>query len=140
MDMTCELCKAAGGTLLWQDPRCRIVEVETPDYPGFCRVIWNNHVREMTDLDSTDRAHFMGIVFAVEQVLREVLRPEKINLASLGNQVAHLHWHVIPRFRDDPHFPQPVWGERQRAANSSPDAPVWTSMLRGAIKNINKNS
>ena len=40
--------------------------------------------------------------------------PAKINLATLGNMVAHVHWHVIPRFADDPHFPQPVWGARQR--------------------------
>lgn len=138
--MTCELCETTGGILLWQDPRCRIVEVDTTDYPGFCRVIWNDHVREMTDLDSADRTYFMQIIFAVEQALREVLRPEKINLASLGNQVAHLHWHVIPRFRDDPHFPQPVWGERQRAANSNPERPAWSAALRATIKNINKNN
>jgi diadenosine tetraphosphate (Ap4A) HIT family hydrolase len=43
-----------------------------------------------------------------------VLQPDKINLASLGNVVPHLHWHVIPRFADDPHFPNPVWGQRLR--------------------------
>jgi diadenosine tetraphosphate (Ap4A) HIT family hydrolase len=55
-------------------------------------------------------------VFAVEQVLRELLQPEKINLASLGNQVPHLHWHVIPRFGDDAHFPDPIWAARKREA------------------------
>jgi diadenosine tetraphosphate (Ap4A) HIT family hydrolase len=52
----------------------------------------------------------MDRVFQVERFLRDTLAPEKINLASLGNIVPHLHWHVIPRFTDDPHFPQPVWG------------------------------
>jgi diadenosine tetraphosphate (Ap4A) HIT family hydrolase len=56
----------------------------------------------------------MSTVYAVEDALRAILLPHKINLASLGNQVPHLHWHVIPRFEDDPHFPQPVWGARQR--------------------------
>lgn len=111
----CELCAAPGGTVLWQDARCRVVHVEEPDYPGFCRVIWKAHVREMSDLSATDRAHCMQVVFAVERVLRATLQPHKINLASLGNQVAHVHWHVIPRFTDDPHFPQPVWGTHQRA-------------------------
>jgi diadenosine tetraphosphate (Ap4A) HIT family hydrolase len=66
----------------------------------------------------------MAIVFAVEQVLRELLQPEKINLASLGNQVPHLHWHVIPRFSDDAHFPDPIWAPRKREARPraiSPD-------------------
>lgn len=56
----------------------------------------------------------MRVVFAVETVLRERLKPRKINLASLGNMTPHLHWHVVPRFETDPHFPQPVWGQQQR--------------------------
>ncbi len=112
--MKCELCATPGGKVLWQDPRCRVVHVEEQGYPGFCRVIWNAHIREMSDLGADDRAHCMHVVFAVERVLRAAMRPDKINLASLGNAVAHLHWHVIPRFTDDPHFPQPVWGVRQR--------------------------
>jgi diadenosine tetraphosphate (Ap4A) HIT family hydrolase len=56
----------------------------------------------------------MAAVLAVEDALRDVLQPAKINLASFGNVVPHLHWHVIPRFADDPHFPEPLWGARQR--------------------------
>ena len=112
--MTCELCARTGGELLWQGERCRVVHVEEAGYPGFCRVIWQAHVREMTDLSEDDRLHMMSVVFAVESVLREQLAPEKINLASLGNLVAHVHWHVIPRYRDDPHFPQPIWAAAVR--------------------------
>jgi len=112
--MSCELCKEVGGELLWQDERCRVVGIDEPGYPGFCRVIWNSHVREMTDLADTDRMHLMRVVFTVETAVREVMRPEKINLASLGNMVPHVHWHVIPRFPDDPHFPQAVWAAPQR--------------------------
>jgi diadenosine tetraphosphate (Ap4A) HIT family hydrolase len=48
-----------------------------------------------------------------------VLDPLKINLASFGNMTPHLHWHVIPRWADDAHFPQPVWGPRQRAVDDA---------------------
>jgi len=58
----------------------------------------------------------MRAVFATEQALREALAPDKVNLASLGNVVPHLHWHVIPRFRDDRHFPAPIWAAPARAA------------------------
>ncbi len=108
--MTCEFCDQTGGELLWRDNRCRVVLVDDPDYTGFCRVIWQNHIREMTDLSNDDRVHFMSVVFTVESALRKILRPEKINLASLGNMTPHLHWHVIPRFADDKHFPNPIWG------------------------------
>ena len=45
------------------------------------------------------------------------LQPDKINLASFGNMVPHLHWHVIPRFKDDMHFPNPIWGQVERSIN-----------------------
>lgn len=112
---TCELCQYPGGEVLWQGPKLRIVRISNPDYPGFCRVIWNAHVREMTDLTYPDRQLLMSTVLAVEAAVREVYRPHKINLASLGNKVSHLHWHIIPRWEDDRHFPEPIWGETQRS-------------------------
>ena len=111
---SCELCDQAGGTVLWRDDRCRVVLVAERDYPGYCRVIWNAHVREMTDLNEEDRRHCMHVVFAVERALRDQLNPDKMNLASFGNMAPHVHWHVIARTRDDAHFPQSIWGARER--------------------------
>ena len=111
---SCDLCDSAGGETLWQDELCRVVLVEDRDYPGFCRVILNRHVSEMTDLDAATRERLMRVVFATEQALRQLMQPTKINLASLGNVVAHLHWHVIARFADDQHFPGSVWSEARR--------------------------
>lgn len=112
----CPLCRPLNEKVLWRDDRRRIVLVDDPLYPGYCRVVWNTHVREMTELAPEDRVLLMNAVFAVEQVLRAQLRPDKINLASLGNQAPHLHWHVIPRFRDDAHFPDPIWAPARRAS------------------------
>lgn len=112
----CELCDAAGGETLWHDDFCRVVLVADPDYPGFCRVILNRHVREMTDLETGPRERLMRVVFATEAAVRRAMQPDKINLASFGNMVPHLHWHVIPRYADDRHFPNSVWGEPMRAS------------------------
>lgn len=111
----CELCEHAGGALVLANEWLRVVLVDDPDFPGFARVIWNDHVREMTDLDARAQCRLLETAFAVERAQREVLKPAKINLASLGNVTPHLHWHVIPRFADDSHFPQPIWGPRQRS-------------------------
>ena len=40
-------------------------------------------------------------------------------MASLGNVVQHLHWHVIPRFEDDAHFPAPVWAQAVRQTDEA---------------------
>ncbi len=93
-----------------------MVRADEPDYPGFCRVILARHAGEMTELDERERSRLMAVVFAVEEAVRATMRPDKVNLASLGNVVAHLHWHVVPRFRDDRHFPGAVWSAPRRAA------------------------
>jgi len=112
---SCELCASSGGEIMWRDMLCRVVLVNDPEHPGFCRVIWDKHAREMTDLAEIERQHMLRVVFAVEKVLRDLLIPDKINLASLGNVTPHVHWHVIPRYQDDPHFPNPVWGQKLRS-------------------------
>ncbi len=114
MTTACPLCRPAPEHVLWQDDACRVILADEPGFPGFCRVIWSAHVEEMTDLPPVARQRVMEAVFAVEAALREVLRPDKVNLASLGNMVPHVHWHVIPRWRDDPTFPGAVWAPRVR--------------------------
>ena len=118
MTAACELCEGSGGEELYRDHQLRVVLVDDAQYPGFCRVIWQTHVKEMTDLAPTERSAMMQMVMKVETALREAMNPDKINLASLGNMTPHLHWHVIPRFANDAHFPSPVWANAQRASDA----------------------
>ncbi|MCL1886747.1 MAG: HIT family protein [Betaproteobacteria bacterium] len=128
MKSTCALCQPRQDEqIVIQSEKWRVIFVDTIDYPGFCRVIWMDHVAEMTDLPERDRQEMMNVVLSVEQAVRDVMRPDKVNLASLGNMVPHLHWHVIPRFSDDAHFPESIWGEKQR----EPD--VWVLEKRRAL-------
>ena len=112
----CALCKdelkPEEGQLIWRGDDARIILVNDPDLPGFCRVIWNHHVAEMTDLSYGEREHLMTLVFAVEEAVRHVMHPDKVNIAALGNMVPHIHWHVIPRFKDDAFYPGSAWSKR----------------------------
>ncbi|QNA87677.1 HIT family protein [Massilia sp. Dwa41.01b] len=114
----CELCSLSMPTV-WEDDKLAVIIVDDANYPGFCRVIWRDHVREMSDLAKDDRLRLMDAVHAVELAVREVMAPTKVNVASLGNVVPHLHWHVIPRYPDDAHFPAPVWATASRATDDS---------------------
>jgi diadenosine tetraphosphate (Ap4A) HIT family hydrolase len=64
--VNCVLCSEEGGTLIWRGDDCRVVLVDDPDLPGFCRVIWNRHVAEMSQLSYGERDLLMHLVFAVE--------------------------------------------------------------------------
>ena len=119
MNAPCPLCSPAGEDVVHREERLRVILVDDPEYPGTAREVWNAHVAEMSDLPPPDRQHLMRAVMIVETVQRHVLAPHKINLASLGNLVPHLHWHLIPRYADDAHFPEPVWGTRRRRSEPS---------------------
>ena len=110
----CPLCIDDGGICLVRTKQYRIVAPREPEFLGLIRVIWNEHVVEMTDLEISPRNDFMRAVYFVEDSVRQMMHPDKINLASLGNAVPHLHWHIIPRWLDDSYFPLPIWGQRQR--------------------------
>lgn len=114
--MTCELCELKAPTV-YRDDKLSVIIVDDAAYPGFCRVIWNDHVKEMSDLSHDDRRRINEAVYQVELALVGVMKPFKVNLASLGNMVPHLHWHVIPRFEDDAQFPNPVWAPAVRTTD-----------------------
>jgi len=120
----CPLCDGLGGALVWQGRNARVIRAQEEGFPAFYRVVWTAHVAEFTDLSAAERAECMELVAAVERVLRDRLSPDKVNLAALGNMVAHLHWHVIARWRWDSHFPGSVWAAVQRPRDPAREAEV----------------
>jgi diadenosine tetraphosphate (Ap4A) HIT family hydrolase len=110
----CPLCETPGGRVVVQAPRWRLVHAQEPGFPAFYRIVWEQHVREFSQLVPADRQSCMDVVVAIEEALLRHLQPAKVNVASLGNVVAHLHWHVIARFDWDSHFPGAVWAAAQR--------------------------
>ena len=114
----CELCELSAPTVVDND-KFAVILVDDANYPGFARVIWKDHVREVSDLADADRLLLNDAVWQLELAVREVMQPLKVNVASLGNVVPHLHWHVIPRYADDAHFPAPVWAQAQRTTDEA---------------------
>jgi diadenosine tetraphosphate (Ap4A) HIT family hydrolase len=115
----CELCELAAALKVVANDKFSVILANEANYPGFARVVWNEHVREMSDLPDADRLLLNEAVFKLEQAVREVMQPLKVNVASLGNVVPHLHWHVIPRYADDAHFPAPVWAQAVRETEAA---------------------
>jgi diadenosine tetraphosphate (Ap4A) HIT family hydrolase len=106
----CILCNEDGGQIIYKNKLLRVILAGDTLYPGFVRLILNPHYKEMSDLSSEDAASVFTTVLTIEKLVRQIFNPDKINLASLGNVVPHLHWHIIPRFYNDAHYPNPIWG------------------------------
>ena len=136
MIQTCPLCQpAATADVIFANAALRVVWAHEAGYPCFVRVIWQAHAVEMTDLSAAQRTSVMDAVFAVEAAMRAVLQPQKINLASFGNRTPHLHWHVIPRWPDDAHWPEPNWAAPQRAGTAHGEAlkPALAHAIQAAL-------
>ena len=132
----CPICSAQNEEILWQNDQLRVIAVHNEaNAPAFCRVIWQAHVAEMTDLAADEREEIMNAVYRVEAAMRQVFRPAKINLASLGNVVPHLHWHVIARFDNDANFPAPVWAPAQRKATMTV-ADDWPQQVKKLLEAV----
>ncbi len=134
MSTACELCSSPGGPVLWQNDLCRVVRVDDPDYPGFLRVILGRHAREMSDLTAGERERLMAVVFEVEAAVREAMQPDKMNIASLGNMTPHVHWHVLPRYADDRHYPAPIWAAPRRDSRAVPEREARAARLAEALR------
>lgn len=112
--MDCVLCHPQKENVVWKNKDLRVIQVDDPLFPGYFRVIWNKHIAEMSDLTDNERQLLEKVLLTVEKVVREQMQPDKINWAQFGNMVPHLHWHIIARYRDDSHFPESIWGLKQR--------------------------
>ena len=112
--MDCVLCHPQKENVVWKNKELRVIQVDDPLFPGYFRVIWNKHIAEMSDLTDDERQLLEKVLLTVEKVVREQMQPDKINWAQFGNMVPHLHWHIIAQYRDDSHFPESIWGLKQR--------------------------
>jgi diadenosine tetraphosphate (Ap4A) HIT family hydrolase len=109
-------CKACDGRWPPQDHRIADLGLtvaylfEDQFFPGWTVLVLKRHARELYELTREERGQVIEEVTAVAQVLAEEFHPVKINYGLLGNQLPHIHWHVIPRLADDPAPLEAVWG------------------------------
>lgn len=118
MTATCPLCHVNPSDIVWEDDQFFVLDVKSVDFPGYVRVIAKRHVKEMSDLTDEESAHLWQLLRRVERAMIDELQIEKVNLAEFGNEVPHLHWHLIPRWKDDPYFPGSAWSPRKREVSA----------------------
>lgn len=104
--------QADAGTLpnlVHQTPRVIVIAGDHQFFPGYCVVIARKHIREMHDMPESDALELFDDVLTVGRTIAGGFKSFKMNYASLGNVHEHLHWHVIPRQRDETDFKDHPW-------------------------------
>ena len=91
------------------------VEVEESEIP-WLKVFAQADRREFSDCSVDEKSAILTAIDVIEKEMLSYYQPTKINIASFGNYVPQVHWHVMARFSEDSYFPEPMWGTKQRDA------------------------
>ena len=110
--MDCPLCLAKDENVIYINELFRVILVD--EIPGFTRIVLNKHIAEFSDLSLDESLELSKAVYKIEKAMIKHIKPDKVNIASLGNYVPHLHIHIIPRYKNDAWFPDSIWSDRYR--------------------------
>ena len=89
------------------------VEVESSEIP-WVKVFTKRKIKEFSECTLDEKTEIFRIIDITEKLMLKYFKADKINIASFGNMLPHVHWHVMARFENDCYFPEPMWGARQR--------------------------
>lgn len=114
-------------------PLSRVLVIKDANYPWLLLVPRRADVIEITDLDEVEQAQLMTEINRVARALKEVTKPDKMNIAALGNVVPQLHVHIIARRTSDAAWPRPVWGVVPPLAHDPQEVEAFIAALHRKI-------
>ena len=92
------------------------IEIENSEIP-WLKIFTIENIKEFSECNNETKQEIFKYLDIIEKEMLDYFKPDKINIASFGNYVPHVHFHVIARFKEDSYFPEPMWGKKQRDAN-----------------------
>lgn len=130
---TCKACQGqwpAAAAFIGDCGQSRAYLFDDQFFPGWTVLVLKRHVTELFGLSPAERQRLMEEVSAVSQILATAYDAKKMNYELLGNQLPHMHWHLIPRRPDDPAPLEPVWRVPHHEVRLTPDEQLATQRLR----------
>jgi diadenosine tetraphosphate (Ap4A) HIT family hydrolase len=132
--------------VVWRFPRSVALLGSWQFYHGYCILVARRHARELSALEDADRRAYLDEMCLLARAIETDFRPLKLNYELLGNQVPHLHWHLFPRYEDDPGRLRPVWlaldaaerdvEVRRRLETGPEDRPTTAARLRRSLQKL----
>ena len=89
------------------------IEVELSEIP-WLKIFTQEPYKEFSEASLEEKQEIWRVLDVIEKEMLSFFKPKKINIASFGNYMPHVHWHIMARFEEDSFFPEPMWGEAQR--------------------------
>ena len=91
------------------------IEIEQSEIP-WLKIFTNESIKEFSECNNETKQEIWKYLDLIEKEMLNHFKPDKINIASFGNYVPHVHFHIMARFKEDSFFPEPMWGKKQREA------------------------
>ncbi|WP_415405847.1 HIT family protein [Sulfurovum sp. CS9] len=107
------------------------IEVEESEIP-WLKIFTQDSYKEMSEVPAEIKFEIYDLLDIIEKEMIAYYNPKKINIASFGNYIPHVHWHIMARFEEDAYFPEPMWGTKQREGDL--DLPSFESFCDKVIK------
>jgi len=92
------------------------IEIEPSEIP-WLKIFTQIPYKEMSKVPKEIRIEIYDLLDIIEKEMIAYYNPKKINIASFGNYMPHVHWHIMARFEEDSYYPEPMWGTKQREAD-----------------------
>ncbi|MGM0518332.1 MAG: HIT family protein [Campylobacterota bacterium] len=89
------------------------IQIEKSEIP-WLKIFTNEKIKELSNCNLKTKKEIFRCLDIIEKEMLNYFNPEKINIASFGNYVPHVHFHIMARFKEDSYFPEPMWGKKQR--------------------------
>ena len=102
-------------SVIYENENIRI-EVESSEIP-WLKIFTQHPYKEMSEVPGLVKFEIYDLLDTIEKEMLSYYNPKKINIASFGNYMPHVHWHIMARFEEDSFFPEPMWGTKQRESN-----------------------
>ncbi len=110
------------------------IEIEPFEIP-WLKIFTQKQIKEFSQCDNETKLEILRALDIIEKEMLEYFKPDKINIASFGNYVPHVHFHIQARFKDDSFFPEPTWGKKQR--DSKLDLQPFDTFLNNLVLKLN---
>jgi diadenosine tetraphosphate (Ap4A) HIT family hydrolase len=92
------------------------IEVEKSEIP-WLKVFTQEPYKEFSECPKEVKEEIWRVLDIIEKQMLSYYNPTKINIASFGNYMPLVHFHIMARFEKDSYFPEPMWGKKQREMN-----------------------
>lgn len=114
-------------------PLCRLLLAKDGNYPWLILVPQVDQITEFHQLSPAQQSQFLIESNEISKVLVDKLQADKINIAAIGNMVPQLHIHHVARYKTDPSWPKPIWGQLAAIERSEQETARLIKVITSAL-------